>query len=92
MPLVKCDSSERGLKLNIANDSQSSASAAQVRRFNDAAWPQNPLAEPRVKYWRAAGRATLLMLLAFSGLQYYFFDVYLTIMAMPRVTLIAGLP
>jgi hypothetical protein len=92
MPLVKCDSSERGLKLKIANDSQSSTNAAQLRRFNDETWPQNPLDAPRVRYWRAAGQATLLVLLAFSGLQYYFFDVYLTIMAMPRVTLIAGLP
>lgn len=45
-----------------------------------------------MRYWRAAARATLALLLAFSGLQYYFFDVYLTIMALPRVTLIAALP
>lgn len=65
---------------------------AQVRRFVDAAWPRDPLDEPRVRYWRAAGRTTLLVLLASSGLQYYFFDVYLTIMALPRVTLVAALP
>ena len=64
----------------------------EVRRFVDAAWPRDPAAEPRVHYWRIAGRATLVGLLAFSGLQYYFFDVYLTIMTMPRVTLLAGLP
>lgn len=64
----------------------------QVRRFMDAAWPLNPLEEPRVRRWRAAGRTTLFVLLAFSGLQYYFFEVYLTIMAMPRLTLLAGLP
>jgi hypothetical protein len=67
-------------------------SQAQVRRFVDETWPRNPLDEPRVRYWRAAGRTTLLALLAFSGLQYSFFDVYLTIMAMPRVTLLAALP
>lgn len=63
----------------------------EVRRFVDATWPRNPLREPRVQYWRIAGRTTLLTLLGFSGLQYYFFDVYLTIMAMSRVTLVAGL-
>jgi hypothetical protein len=77
--------------VNIATDSYSSTSASLVGRFVDETWPRNPLDEPRVKYWRAAGRATLLVLLAFSALQYYFLDVYLTIMAMPRLTLIAGL-
>jgi hypothetical protein len=71
---------------------QADTSDAEARRFVDETWPRNPLDEPRVKYWRAAGRTTLLALLAFSGLQYYFFDVYLTIMAMPRVTLLAALP
>ena len=53
--------------------------------------PLNPLQDRRVRCWRIAGRATLLTLLALSGLQYYFFHVFLTIMAMPRVTLLAGL-
>jgi hypothetical protein len=71
---------------------QSDSSDSDVRRFVDETWPRSPLDEPRVRYWRAAGRATLFGLLAFSGLQYYFFDVYLTIMAMPSVTLLAALP
>ena len=74
-----------------ADESQLHTSGAEVGRFVDETWPRNPVDEPRVKYWRAAGRATLLVLLAFSALQYYFLDVYLTIMVMPRVTLIAGL-
>ncbi len=74
------------------NESQSPTSSAQVQRFVDEAWPRNPLEEPRVRYWRAAGRTTLLILLASAGLQYYFFDVYLTIMALPRVTMLAALP
>jgi hypothetical protein len=61
------------------------------RGFLDAAWPRNPLDEPQVKYWRIAGRTMLLVLLASSALQYYFFDVYLTIMALPRVTVVAVL-
>jgi hypothetical protein len=64
----------------------------EVRRFIDDAWPLHPSEEAPVKYWRAAGRTTLLVLLAFSGLQYYFLNVYLTIMALPSVTLVAGLP
>jgi hypothetical protein len=63
-----------------------------ARSFLEAAWPLDPPEEPKVRRWRIAGRATLLLLLAFSGLQYYFFDVYLTIMALPRVTWAAALP
>jgi hypothetical protein len=61
---------------------------ADVRRFIDEAWPLQLDDEPKVRRWRVASRATLLLLLTFSVLQYYFFDVYLTIMAMPRVTLL----
>ena len=60
-------------------------SAAQ--RFVEDTWPLDPLREPRVRRWRLAGRTTLLLLLTFSVLQYYFCDVYLTILTMPRVTL-----
>jgi hypothetical protein len=66
--------------------------AEQHREFLDAAWPRNPLDDPQVKYWRIAGRVTLLALLASSALQYYFCDVYLTIMALPRLTVVAALP
>ncbi len=78
------------MKEQIASESRSNE--AQIRAFLEAAWPRSPLDEPRVRHWRAAGRTTLLVLLASSGLQYYFFNVYLTIMALPRVTLVAGLP
>jgi hypothetical protein len=64
----------------------------QVRRFIDDAWPHSPLEVVRVRYWRAAARTTLLVLLAFSGLQYYFLEVQLAILALPRVTLLAALP
>ena len=80
--LIQCRACRyRGLQVN-----------QDVHSFIDDAWPRNPLEERRVRYWRAAGRTTLFMLLGFSGLQYYFFDVYLTIMAMPKVTLLAALP
>ena len=66
--------------------------AAEIHRFIDAAWPLSTLEEPAVRRWRSAARAILLALLGYAGLQYYFFDVYLTIMALPRVGVIAGLP
>ena len=78
--------------MNHEISAQPPAREAQVRRFVDETWPWNPLEERKVRRWRAAGRTTLFMLLAFSGLQYYFFDVYLTIMAMPSVTVLAALP
>jgi hypothetical protein len=78
--------------LNKEIASESSGSQAELRRFIDHTWPRSPLDLPSVRYWRAAGRTTLLVLFVFSGLHYYFFDVYLTIMALPSVTLLAGLP
>jgi hypothetical protein len=62
------------------------------QEFIAAAWPRNPQDEPVVRRWRTAGRLTLSLLLGYAGLQYYFFDVYLTIEALPRVVLMAALP
>ena len=62
----------------------------EIHLFVEAAWPLVPQEEPAVRRWRIAARATLLALLGYAGLQYYFFDVYLTIMALPRVAVIAG--
>jgi hypothetical protein len=78
------------LKEEIASELPSRQ--AELHRFIDDTWPRCPLELPSVRYWRAAGRTTLVVLLVFSGLQYYFFDVHLTIMALPSVTLVAGLP
>jgi hypothetical protein len=78
------------LKEEIA--SESSSSQAELHRFINETWPRSALEQPSVRYWRVAGRAVLLLLVAFSGLQYYFFDVHLTIMALPSITLLAGLP
>lgn len=65
-------------------------SDADVRRFIDAAWPRNPLDDPRVKSWRAARNYVLYGLLTCLALQYYFFDVYLTIMTLPSAGVIAA--
>ena len=66
---------------------QSATGESAAQRFVDETWPLDPLGEPRVRRWRFAGRTTLLLLLTFSVLQYYFYDVYLTILTMRRVTL-----
>lgn len=64
----------------------------QLRDFIDAAWPRRPRDDARVRYWQAARRTTILVLLAFASLQYYFFDVQLTILALPRLTVAASAP
>ena len=45
---------------------------------------------PSVRRWRLAAKATLLTLLAFSGLQYYFLNVFLEIMSLPGMTVFTG--
>ena len=65
------------------------AGRAGLRLYAERLAASDPRAQPAVRRWRAAGRATLAVLLLSSALQYYFFDVYLTIMALPRVTLVA---
>ena len=68
-PLIKCAiarmKGETSLKEQMA--SAPVTVEAQVREFIDAAWPRNPLDEPGVKFWRIAGRTTLLVLLASSA-------------------------
>jgi hypothetical protein len=68
------------------------ASQASLRRCADELRVRDPEAAPSVKRLRLAARSTLLVLLAGSTLQYYFFDVHLRIMALPRVTMVAALP
>ena len=48
----------------------------------------DPKNELSVRRWRAAGRITLAVLLAFSTLQYYFFEVQLQILAMPGLIVV----
>lgn len=52
-------------------------------------WPLNPLEDHRVKRWRAAGRFVLIALAACLSAQYYFFEVCLTIMALPGAGVMA---
>lgn len=67
-------------------------SRAELRRHIEETSGRSPLAEPRVRYWRTAERITLFALLAYAGLQYYFFDVFLVIMALPSVSVFPVLP
>lgn len=66
--------------------------APEARRFIEAAWPRDPLDEPGVRFWRAAGRVTLAVLLGFSVMQYYFFHVQVTVIALPGVIVFAAVP
>ena len=65
-------------------------SGADLRRFVDSTWPRNPLDDPKVKFWRAARGYVLFGMLSYLALQYYFFDVYLTIMALPSAGVVAA--
>lgn len=46
---------------------------------------------PSVASWRLAARATLLVLLAFSGLQFYFMNVFIEILSLPSMTVFVPL-
>ena len=65
-------------------------SREDVRRYVAALEVRSVDAQPRLRVWRAAGRMTLAALLGYSALQYYFLEVSLTIMALPRLTPLAG--
>ena len=62
--------------------------ALDKHSFIEAAWPADAQEQPGVRRWRAAGRITLAILLGFSALQYYFFDVQLQILAMPGLIVV----
>jgi hypothetical protein len=62
-----------------------SASSAVLRQYIDQSAAH---ADASLMYWRAAGRMVLVLLLGYSGFQYYVFDVYLTIMGLPRLTIV----
>ena len=64
--------------------------ALDKHSFIEAAWPVDARNQPGVRRWRAASRVVLAMLLGFSALQYYFFEVQLSIMAMPGVIVFAS--
>jgi hypothetical protein len=50
----------------------------------------NALELPSVRRWRLAAKATMLTLLAFSGLQYYFLNIFLEIISLPGITVFTG--
>jgi hypothetical protein len=83
---------QKGLKMTEASSQLPTSQTSEARRFIHEAWPRNPLDEPSVRFWRAAGRVSLAALFGFSAMQYYLFDAHLTILAMPRVTVLAALP
>jgi len=63
-----------------------------LRQYIDEIDGRRPEEDRGVRFWRATRRSTLLLLIALFGLQYYFFDVYLTIMTLPGLGVMAALP
>ena len=55
------------------------------RKYMRALSPSSALEHPNVKAWRLGGRASLLVALGFSALQYYMLHVYVTILSLPAV-------
>jgi hypothetical protein len=74
----------------MESDALGGMSDAEVRQLIESTWPLNPLDDPRVKFWRAARGYALFGMLSYLALQYYFFDVYLTIMALPSAGVITA--
>lgn len=46
---------------------------------------------PSVARWRHAGQATLLVLLGFSALQFYFMHIFIEILSLPSLTVFVPL-
>ena len=45
---------------------------------------------PSVRFWRRASQATLVVLLVYAALQYYFLHVFVEIYSLPSLTTFAG--
>ena len=65
-------------------------SREEVRRYIAARGARSVEDDPSVRFWRLAGRATLITLVVYAALQYYFLHVFVEIMALPALTTFAG--
>ncbi len=57
-----------------------------ARRYIDALSSKSGRDLPSVAKWRRAGQVTLFVLLAFSGLQLYFMNIFIEILSLPGLT------
>lgn len=61
-------------------------SKEDVRRYIEQRSARNANDDPSVRHWRVLGRATLLAVLTYSTLQYYFLHVLVEILSLPSLT------
>jgi hypothetical protein len=57
-----------------------------VRRYIAARKARTVDEIPSVRFWRSAGQATLVTLLLYAGMQYYYLHVFVEIMSLPSLT------
>jgi hypothetical protein len=57
-----------------------------VRRYVAARTSRTVDDIPSVRFWRSAGQATLMTLLLYAGMQYYYLHVFVEIMSLPSLT------
>ena len=62
-----------------------------ARRYIEALSSKSGRDLPSVARWRRASQVTLLVLLAFSSLQFYFMNVFIEILSMPSLTVFVPL-
>ena len=62
----------------------------EIRRYIEARASRSIEDIPSVYVWRFAGRASLMALLVYAALQYYFLHVFVEIYSLPSLTTFAG--
>ena len=65
-------------------------SREEIRRYIQERTPRSIEDLPSVRFWRRAGQATLVVLLTYAALQYYFLHVFVEIYALPSLTTFTG--
>lgn len=65
-------------------------SREDVRRYIAERGARSIDDDPSVRFWRLAGRATLVTLMVYAALQYYFLHVFVEIYSLPSLTTFAG--
>ena len=62
----------------------------EIRRYIQERTPRSVEDLPSVRFWRRAGQASLLTLLVYAALQYYFLHVFVEIYSLPSLTTFTG--
>ena len=62
----------------------------EIRRYIEERTSRSAEDLPSVRFWRRAGQATLVVLLTYAAMQYYFLHVFVEIYSLPSLTTFAG--